>query len=86
MIKTTPIAYSVHREGDNPIFGESSTHVVIEDESAGPFIVLKQCHDHIKEGEVRFDLEELEAILIIARTMIVEQPPTVPKDELPVDF
>ena len=31
---------SVYKEGDNPLFGETSIHVSVEDEAAGPFIKI----------------------------------------------
>lgn len=68
-VKTIPIGYSVFREGESPIFGESATHVLVEDEAAGPFIVLKQSHE-LKE--MRFDLDELLAIADIAKRLIQE--------------
>jgi hypothetical protein len=71
--RQTPIATSVHLDGDNPIFGESATHICLEDEAGGcAFIVLKQCHDLIEKGEVRVDLEELELIAKVAKEMVEE--------------
>ena len=57
---------SVHTENEDPLFGESATHVCIEDEAGGPFIILKQMNDFIKSGEVRLELEELKAITKVA--------------------
>ena len=73
-LKATPITTAVHFAEDNPIFGESSTHVTIDDEAGGPFIILKQCHDYIKPGEVRLDMEELELICKVARKMVKAYP------------
>ena len=68
--KITPIGMSVHLPDESPIFGDSSTHVIVDDESAGPFIVLRQFTDNSKLGEVRLDIAELEAVLRAARRLI----------------
>ena len=73
-LEATSITTSVHHEEDNPVFGESSTHITIDDEAGGPFIVLKQCHDYIKPGEVRLDMNELELICKVARKMVKNYP------------
>jgi hypothetical protein len=66
----TPIVTSIHRIGVNPIFGEGVTHVCLEDEAGGAFVVLKQFDTTSKEAEVRFDMDELEYIVTTARTMV----------------
>ena len=66
-IKSIPIAVSVYREGESPIFGEHCTRVEIDDEAAGPFIVLKQVgRDKEDVGLLRLDLDELEEITRVA--------------------
>lgn len=72
-ILTTPIAVAVHPAGCNPIFGDQATHVVVDDYAGGPFIVIRQFGDHIKEGEVRLDMDELEAVVSAARQLIAAQ-------------
>lgn len=67
---STPLSTSIHRPGQNPIFGECSTHVTVDDDAGGPFIVLRQCDDNIKPGKVRLDMEELEAVLKAARKLM----------------
>ena len=59
-MKAMPLGFSVYREGENPLFGEV-THIMIEDEAAGPFIILKQATD---EGnmEIRLDFTEVDII------------------------
>ncbi len=68
----TPIAVSVHARGQSPIFGEGVTHVIVDDEAAGPFLRLKQADS--EKGEVCLDINELEAIVIAARKLIKAQP------------
>ena len=72
--KITPIGMSVHMPDESPIFGEDATHVMVDDEAAGPFIVLRQFKDHSSIGEVRMDLEELELVLRAARRLLRAQP------------
>ena len=72
--KITPIGMAVHLQDESPIFGEHATHVLIDDEAAGPFIVLRQFGEESKVGEVRLDIEELEAVLRAARRLIRAQP------------
>jgi len=73
-LKATPLTVAVHYEKDNPVFGESTTHITLEDEAGGAFIILKQCHDQIEPGQVRLDMDELELICKIARKMVKAYP------------
>ena len=74
-IMTTPLVVAIHREKDSPVFGESTTHVCIADEAGGPFIVLKQFRSGAEgEQEMRFDLDELEAIVKAALSLMKAQP------------
>ena len=57
--KITTLKLSVHPEDDNPVFGEQSTHIRIEDDAGGPYLVISQCHDDIKPGEICLSFEEL---------------------------
>jgi hypothetical protein len=72
--KITPIGMAVHLPNENPIYGDFLTHVTVEDEAAGPFVVVRQFGDEAKVGEVRLDLAELEAVLRAARRLIRAQP------------
>ena len=75
--KITPIGMAVHLPDESPIYGESTIHVLVEDEAGGAFIVLRQVAsdgEDMKPGEVRLDLEELEAVMRAARRLIRAQP------------
>ena len=72
--KITPIGMSVHLPDESPIFGEDATHVLIDDDAAGPYLVLRQYGREAKVGEVRLDLAELEAVMRAARRLIRAQP------------
>lgn len=43
---------------DEPIFSEMATHIEIEDESGGEFVVIGQCNEHSKDGKIAIDPEE----------------------------
>jgi len=70
----TPIAVAVHIQGESPVFGDSSTQVLVDDEAGGPFIVLRQCNSSTKPGEVRLDMDELELVIRVARRLMKAQP------------
>jgi hypothetical protein len=50
---------------EDPIFGENSIRIKIEDENGGPFIVLEQ-----DDNEVRMDEDEIQLICDIALNML----------------
>ena len=60
-MKTSPICYSVYVEGDNPIFGDSATHIKMEDDFGGAFVVLEQLAE---EGtmKIKLDFDEVDDI------------------------
>lgn len=41
-----------------PIFSELATYISIEDEAAGPFVIIKQHNDLAEKGEIRIDVDE----------------------------
>jgi hypothetical protein len=75
--KTTILQVSVHREESNPVFGEGNTYVSVEDEAAGPFLVIQQTDDVMESGKVRMDYEEFlavaEAAKMLMHQMYIEQ-------------
>ena len=61
---------SVHDPNENPIFGESATHVKLADEGGGIYLKITQCNDDIEPGEVTFNcLEHLTAVYEAAKEM-----------------
>ena len=70
--KETTLVKSVCAENDNPCFGESSTQICIEDESAGGYITLTQEPDDSDKQTLKFDIEELKMITEIAEKMLAE--------------
>lgn len=65
----TPIKFSIHRQGDNPIFGEQVITIAIEDEAAGPFFVVES--NQPGDG-VRIDADELELLVKAGRKLMEE--------------
>ena len=70
----TVIAMSIHSDDESPIFGEHSTQVTIDDEGAGPYIVLTQTNEGAKVGTVAMDMEDLELVIKAARDLMAAQP------------
>ena len=64
----TPLKVSVHRRGDNPVYGERVIKVTVDDEGGGPFIVLES-NEGMEDG-LRIDMDELEAVTAAARKLI----------------
>jgi hypothetical protein len=60
--KTTILAISVHHESENPVYGENATHIRVEDDAGGPYLILSQSRDVLEPGEIGVDFAELDAI------------------------
>ena len=75
--KTTILRVAVHREEENPVFGEGNTYVSVDDEAAGPFLVLEQDNELPTPGAMRLDYEEFlavaEAAKILMHQMYIEK-------------
>jgi hypothetical protein len=67
-ILVTPIKYAVHREKESPIFGETVTHVSVQDEGGGPFILLES-NQSTADG-LRIDMDELQQVTIAASRLM----------------
>lgn len=70
-LQTTITAIAIHRTGDSPIFGESTTTVRLDDEGGGPFIVIEQT-DAPQPGAIRLNPDECEIVMREVR-MLLEQ-------------
>ena len=71
MYNIVPLKYSMFYEKDNPVFGESATHISIDDDAGGSYIVLEQFPDDGPQ-KLKFDLPELEELLRIANKLMSE--------------
>ena len=68
--RITPLAYSIHPEGESPIFGECVTHIRADDEAAGLFFVVSQPgFSGSKHGEIHLDPGELADVLAAAEML-----------------
>lgn len=63
MRTTTEI--SIHRTGDNPVYGESVIRVRIVDEGAGPFVEIEQ-----EGSKIKVELNEMTEITEAARWLL----------------
>jgi hypothetical protein len=71
----TIIKVSIHAQTESPIFGESSTHISLEDEAGGIYLKLEQCNDNSENGCVTFEnLEHLEAVVAAAKELLENSP------------
>jgi hypothetical protein len=68
--KTTILQVSVHREESNPVFGEGNTYVSVDDEAAGPFLIIQQHDENSEPGKARMDYEEFMAVAEAAKMLM----------------
>jgi hypothetical protein len=69
--KTTIMQVSIHHESVNPVFGHGNTYVSVDDEAAGPFLVIEQHDDDGGEhGKLRFEYEEFAAVAEAAKMLM----------------
>jgi hypothetical protein len=69
---STITSISVHNKAVNPIFGEFNVAVRVEDEGAGPFLVLEQNTDDLANQSIRLDYDEFLAVAQAVK-MLLEQ-------------
>jgi hypothetical protein len=62
MFKMTPITIAIHKENDSPVFGETATHISLEDSGAGCFLKITQFPDTSASNEINLEFEELELL------------------------
>lgn len=66
-LRITPIKFAIHRQGDNPIFGEQVITIALEDEAGGPFFVVES-NQESGDG-LRIDDDELELLVKAGRKL-----------------
>lgn len=66
----TIIKVAIHRDTENPVFGEGNTFISIDDEAAGPFILIEQEDGYNNDKIIRVCFEELEAIAEASRMLM----------------
>ena len=57
---------------NEPLFCERATKVRIDDEAAGEFLIVSQCHDSIKPGEIAIESDEWPAIRDVIDSMVAK--------------
>jgi len=81
MYNAIPVKYSVFLDNSNPIFGEGTTHISIDDDTAGGYIVIEQFPDDGPQ-KIKLDLPELEEILRLANKLMVAHEHVTQENEL----
>ena len=71
-LQTTITAIVVHRTGDSPFYGESTTTVRLDDEGGGPFIVIEQT-DATQPGAIRLNPDECEIVMREVRKLLEQK-------------
>lgn len=67
---TTTLSIAIHPAGENPVFSDGATHVSVEDDGGGAFLIVRQHLDDPKPGEIRVDPAELDQILEAGRQLL----------------
>jgi hypothetical protein len=71
MIFVTTRISAMAIKGDNPVFGESVTHIELCDDGAGLYIKLEQIHEDTEKGVVTFNnADKILAIGNVAKEMM----------------
>ena len=64
-LKLTPIAVSIHRDTEHPLFGEGAIHLKLEDDAGGFFFEVSQ------EGQAfKIDFEELKQLVVAGKFLL----------------
>jgi hypothetical protein len=73
---TNPVAtiltISVHSPNESPVYGERSTHVSLDDEGGGVYIIIKEQGDRL-DAEVRIDPAEVPLVFETAMKLLAQQ-------------
>ena len=64
----TTLAIAIHPTGENPVYGEMTITVSLDDEAAGPFLVLKQ-----ESGEVRICFDEWAEVQAAVQMLMAQE-------------
>lgn len=71
-VQTTINSIAIHRAGDSPIFGESTTIVRLDDEGGGPFVVIEQA-TATQPGVVKLDPDEITIVMRAASRLLRQE-------------
>jgi hypothetical protein len=64
-IDVTTISVAIHRPNSNPIFGEQTIRVSLNDEGSGAFFSIEDHHGN----SIDMDMDEIEQLVVEARTL-----------------
>lgn len=64
-IKITPIAVSLHRETEHPLFGEGVIHLKLEDDAAGYYFSVSQ-----DDVSFKIDEDEIKELVIASKFLL----------------
>jgi len=67
--RATPLAVSVHDDGDDPYCGDTATHISVLDEGGGPFIEIRQT---LTGQAIRLNFGEIDAVAAAANRLAAE--------------
>lgn len=68
--KRTTLSVAIHEEGDSPVYGDSAILVSIDDEAAGPFVVIRSCCERDTGGQVSIDPDMWDHVDAAARELL----------------
>lgn len=71
-LQTTITAIAVHMPEESPIFGESTTTIRLDDDGAGPFVVIEQA-DASQPGAIRLAPDECEIVMREVRRLLEQK-------------
>ena len=73
----TTTGISVHPENKNPFFSELVTHVSLDDEAAGAFLVLTQFPDEVAPGvaKIKINIDEFPLIVEAVNKLLDQKLP-----------
>ena len=78
----TILMVSIHRQDENPVFGEGATHINIEDDAAGPYISITQTMEGLDVGQIKIDgIDELDLIVNAAKDLLNQKTLKDPLDK-----
>ena len=72
-LKTTITNIAIHREGDNPIFGESVINVALEDDAGGCYLIIKSNQEGLENGQIKLNYEDIAKIHEVASRLMKQE-------------
>jgi len=70
---TTILTIAVHSPDSNPVYGDGSLHVSLDDDAGGVYITIKELSDGSEEGVVRIDPDEVPIVFETAMKLLAQE-------------